>query len=207
MAPSIKSIARRVGKVGKKVAGGIHKAGRIAYAAGDMAADVMNPVNRAKMYVNAARGKGLVYPGSNYIGPGNPIDNGKTTSKADANAKQHDIDYGKYLDRGFSKKRVYAGYSDADERLLNKTKINSGASLAVNLGMGAKKLGHKLGLTGPKLKDTEQSEQEQKQNNVKKASQRKPNPIRRTPQPNPMFKKTPRMEQKAPQPSFQADQP
>lgn len=37
--------------------------------------------------------KGFTWPGHNYLGPGNPIDNGPTVNTADEIAKKHDIKY------------------------------------------------------------------------------------------------------------------
>lgn len=141
----------------KKVGGVIKEGAKRAKAGAEFVRDVTNPVNHAKMAYGVATGKGLTYPGSNYIGPGNPM-NRKTLSKEDESAKQHDVDYANYLKKGHSKKRIYLGYSDADERLLKKTKANTAQGIAINLGMGAKKLGHKLGLTGPMLKDSDKAQ-------------------------------------------------
>ena len=138
----------------KKVAGHVKYAGEVAKAGGVLAARVANPVGKAKFISNAVRGKGFVLPGSKYIGPGNEMNKGKPTDQADANAYQHDIDYDNYLKKGHKAKDVYTGYSDADERLLKNTKANSANGLAVVLGMGAKKLLNKTGLT-KRIRDTD----------------------------------------------------
>jgi hypothetical protein len=124
-------------------------------AATVLAARVANPVRKAKMVADLVRGKGLVLPGSKYIGPGNAMDKGKPVDEADANAYQHDIDYDNYVKKGHKARDVYLGYSDADERLLKKTKANTANGLAVNLGMGAKKLLNKTGLT-KRMRDTDE---------------------------------------------------
>lgn len=131
----------------KKVAKGVKTAAGVAKGGAAAIGTVANPVNRAKFYANAARGKGFVFPGSKYIGPGNEMNKGAPTSQADANAFQHDVDYDEYIKKGVSKKNVYLGYSDADERLLKKTKANTAAGFAVNVGMMGKKLLNKTGLT------------------------------------------------------------
>ena len=131
----------------KHVAKKVKYAGEVGKAGVDLARKIKNPYNAAKFVADAARGEGFVLPGSKYIGPGNKMNKGAPVDEADANAYQHDIDYDNYLKKGHSKKDVYLGYSDADERLLKNTKANTASGLAVNLGMGAKKLLNKTGLT------------------------------------------------------------
>lgn len=138
----------------KHVAKKVHYAGQVGKAGVDLARKIKNPYNAAKFVGNAVRGEGFVLPGSKYIGPGNRMDKGAPVDEADANAYQHDIDYDNYLKKGHSKKDVYLGYSDADERLLKNTKANTASGLAVNLGMGAKKLLNKTGLT-KRIRDTD----------------------------------------------------
>lgn len=130
-------------KIGRKIKHGAE----VAKAGVELAGRVANPVNRAKFVKTALKGEGFTLPGSKYIGPGNRMDLGKPKDQADANAYQHDVDYDNYLKKGVSKKNVYLGYSDADERLLKNTKANTASGLAVNLGIGAKKLLNKTGLT------------------------------------------------------------
>lgn len=144
----------KIGGAIKNIGGKVKYAGEVGMAAGKLAARLKNPVNQAKFVVNAARGKGMVLPGSKYIGPGNEMNKGAPVNEADANAYQHDIDYDNYLKQGHSAKHVYTSYSDADERLLRKTKANTPEGLAVNLGMLAKKGAWKLGLT-KRLRDTD----------------------------------------------------
>ncbi len=135
---------RSLKSAGQKIARGA----RVAAATGRLAARVANPKNARKMISDAVRGKGLVLPGSNYIGPGNPMGR-KVKSKGDALAKKHDEDYEKYLKAGYSKKKVYGGYSDADERLRKKSDIKTPEGIATRLGMEAKRGLHKL--TGSKM--------------------------------------------------------
>lgn len=138
----------------KKVAKHVKYAGEVAKAGAVLGARVANPVRKAKFVADAVRGKGFVLPGSKYIGPGNEMNKGKPVDQADANAYQHDVDYDNYLKKGHKAKDVYTGYSDADERLLKNTKANTPNGLAVVLGMGAKKLLNKTGLT-KRIRDTD----------------------------------------------------
>lgn len=112
---------------------------------------ITNPTNIAKAGVNAFRGKGVTLPGSKYIGPGNPMDRGKPTSKADAQAYQHDIDYDNYIKSGVKSSKVYTRYSDADDRLRKASSHNlhkDPNALAAYVGMSGKHLLHKVGLVG-----------------------------------------------------------
>lgn len=145
-----------------KVAGGIKKAAKTAVkgakvgvAAVNLGRRLANPINQAKTIVNAARGKGLVLPGSKYIGPGNSLNRGKPKSKADAAALQHDKDYDATIKKHGNKikKKLYLGFSDADQRLMNRSDITTPDGLATWGGMAIKKAGYKLGLTGKKLKN------------------------------------------------------
>ena len=115
-----------------------------------LAAEVANPVNQAKILGGLAQGKGLTYPGSKYIGPGNAMDLGTPTSEADRLAMQHDQEYDDYLKAGLPPIDVYTKYSSADKRLLKKAKKKAHKDpqhLALVLGMGAKKLAHDMKLT------------------------------------------------------------
>ena len=139
----VTGLAKGAKKIVKKAAYGAS----VAHATGQLALRLANPANRAKFIANAVRGEGFVLPGSKYIGPGNRMDKGAPVNQADANAYQHDIDYDNYVKAGHKASDVYTGYSDADERLLKNTKANTPEGVAVVLGMGAKKLLNKTGLT------------------------------------------------------------
>lgn len=154
IANAIKKGATSLGGKAKKIAKGAKYAGEVGIAAGTLAARAANPIRKAKFVADAVRGKGFVLPGSKYIGPGNSMDKGKPVDQADANAYQHDVDYDNYLKAGVKAKHVYTGYSDADERLLKNTKANTANGLAVVLGMGAKKILNKTGLT-KRIRDSE----------------------------------------------------
>lgn len=150
VANKLKKAATGVKSVAKKV----HYAGKVGVAGAKLAGRLANPARQAKFVADAVRGEGFVLPGSKYIGPGNRMDKGKPVNQADANAYQHDIDYDNYLKKGHKAKDVYTGYSDADERLLKNTKADTPEGLAVVLGMGAKKLLNKTGLT-KRIRDTD----------------------------------------------------
>lgn len=137
----------------KRTLRGVVKAGKVGVAAIRLGAKMTNPVNIAKMGVNAARGKGLVLPGSRYIGPGNSLDAGKPTSKADAAARLHDLDYDHYLKSGVKAKKLYLGYSDADQRLMKRSDVTTPDGLATYGGMLVKKGLYKMHLTGKKIHD------------------------------------------------------
>ena len=137
----------------KKLAKAAVKTYKVAKAARGVAKR-LGPLKTAKMLKNAHDGKGLVFPGSNYIGPGNAMDK-KVRSKGDALAKKHDLEYGRYHSAGFKNKRVYMGYSDADKRLQKASDVTTPEGLVTYTGMKAKQVMHKLGLTGKRLRDKE----------------------------------------------------
>ena len=157
-----KTILSTLKKKAGEVKGGIKAAKNVAASAYRLGKQVANPKNLAK----SITGKGIVLPGSNYIGPGNlmPEDYAKQgkkipkpTSAGDKLALQHDYDYGKYEKAG--EKRFYTHYSDADDRALKASwkevkKSGDAGALAVAGGMLAKKVYGKL--TGKKrLRDRE----------------------------------------------------
>lgn len=131
----------------------LHKTFKTGVSAVKLHAKMANPINKAKFIINAAKGKGFTLPGSNYIGPGNPLLNGPPTSKTDAAARLHDYDYDRLIKQGVSKKNLYLGFSRADQRLLDRTDTSTPEGLAVTLGMSAKKLAQKVGLTGKIIDD------------------------------------------------------
>lgn len=156
---SLTKAKKAVTKQSKAVMGGAKSATRtaikgakVAKAAGGIAADVMNPYKMGKVAVNAARGKGVVYPGSKYIGPGNPMNRGKGTSSADRAAYKHDVAYGKYLDKGVKPMKLYAGYSEADKKLMKDSDVTTKHGLVTYGGMAVKKGMYKLGLSGKMIR-------------------------------------------------------
>ena len=140
---AVKGGAKKAAGVGRA----IKKGAKIGAAAAKLGVIVNDPLNQAKFLKGAVTKGEFIFPGSKYIGPGNAMNKGAPTSRADANAYEHDVAYGKYLEKGHKAKDVYLGYSDADERLLRKTKADTPEGLVVNLGMLAKKGLNKTGLT------------------------------------------------------------
>jgi hypothetical protein len=163
----VKTIIKVKKKDAKKKAGGVTHALKVAKAATKLAGRVTNPKNVVKMVGDVAKGKGLVLPGSNYIGPGNPM-NRPVKSKGDALAKKHDEDYDRYLKAGYSKKKVYAGFSDADKKLMKKSDVTTPEGVATYAGMKAKHLLHKAGLTGKRLREKNVRKREAKRAAMKK---------------------------------------
>lgn len=140
---NVLGVAKAIGKQAIRTAQTIRTGKKLAKR-------VTNPLALAKVVKTAAKGEGIVLPGSKYIGPGNRMDKGTPTSRADALAYQHDIDYDNYIKAGVPAKKVYTGYSDADSRLRSqarKTMHKDPNALAAFAGMSAKKLLAKSGLT------------------------------------------------------------
>jgi len=157
-----KNKKKKKGGFFSKVSGGIKKAakttvkaGKVGVAGVRLGARLANPINQARTAINAARGKGLTLPGSKYIGPGNSLNRGKPKSSADAAALQHDKDYDATIKKHGNKikKKLYLGFSDANDRLMKRSDITTPDGLATWGGMALKKAGWKLGLSGKKLKN------------------------------------------------------
>lgn len=132
---------------------GVTKKLKVFEAAIGLGVKVNNPKNALKFLKNGAKGKGWLFPGSKYIGPGNEMNKGLPTSSSDAAARDHDLEYGNYLKRGVKPKHLYKGFSDADERLIKRTKPTTPEGLTVQMGMRIKKAAYKAGLTGSKIRD------------------------------------------------------
>lgn len=73
--------------------------------------------------------RGLVVPGYKYLGPLNGLDKGPPVNKADAVAKEHDIEYDKLLKEGDN---PYLKYNHADAEFQNK--LQEDTSWGGNLG-------------------------------------------------------------------------
>lgn len=87
--------------------------------------------------VGAATGKGWLYPGSRYIGPGNPNNNGKPTSYSDELAYVHDHQYS-YLQRlGVN---PYTTFNQADREMLANVDTTKPGGWAIYLGINAKRI-------------------------------------------------------------------
>lgn len=136
----------------KKGAKGVVKAAKVGAAAAELTGRVMNPINQATFLIGGIGGEGWLLPGSKYIGPGNRMNKGKPRSAADAAALQHDKDYDEMIKSGIKPSKVYTRFSDADQRLMNRSDITTADGLATYVGMAGKKALYKLGLTGKKLK-------------------------------------------------------
>jgi hypothetical protein len=135
-------------KTSQKIVKGL----KVVKAAVGLASTLLNPINHYRMAKNKLQGKGYLYPGTHYLGPGNPLNNGPPTSDADRIAQQHDYDYDRLIKAGHSKRRVYGGFSDADQRAMDKSDVTTSQGLALYAGMGAKKILSKI--TGSKtIKD------------------------------------------------------
>lgn len=148
------SFFSRVKKKAKGTLKGVVKAGKVGVAAARLASKVTNPINQAKFVAKGVTGGGFVLPGTKYIGPGNRMDLGKPVNAADAAAYQHDLDYGNLINVKKKKKaKVYWGFSDADQRLMNRSDVTTPDGLATYMGMGVKKTINRLGLSGKQIRD------------------------------------------------------
>jgi len=131
----------------------VKKVGKVGLAGAKLAIKLKNPINQFKMVKNAIQGKGVVLPGSKYIGPGNAMNLGAPNSSGDAAAFSHDNDYDNLLKAGVKPKKLYLGYSEADQRAKKRADVTTPDGLAVFLGMSAKQGLYKAGLTGKKIMD------------------------------------------------------
>lgn len=145
-------ILSNIKKKAKKVGKGAVKAGKVGVAAVGLAHKLTNPINQLKFAAKAATGGGFILPGTKYIGPGNAMDLGKPVNAADAAAYQHDKDYDNMINNvGKSKAKVYWGFSDADQRLMDRSDVTTTDGLATYLGMAPKKLINRFGLSGKQI--------------------------------------------------------
>ncbi|XP_046986903.1 uncharacterized protein LOC124562658 [Schistocerca americana] len=76
---------------------GVKSSGQIAIAAGTTTAAAAGAAYGVKKLVERVQNKGYTLPGSDYVGPGNPINIGAPRSGADAIAKEHDVGYDNLL--------------------------------------------------------------------------------------------------------------
>lgn len=103
----------------------------------------ITPQSLKYMYDNAAR-LGKVFPGSKYIGPGNPMNLGEPTSDGDALAYMHDMAYDRLLKAGVPPAQVYLGLTQADDDAINAAKSvlsthKDNGAVAVLMGLSAKR--------------------------------------------------------------------
>jgi hypothetical protein len=94
--------------------------------------------NMPAVLFERAQGGGLHYPGSNYIGPGTPVDSaGPPTTDMDALARIHDIHYSYLETQGVD---VYKTFNMADRYMLARVDLTQPDGWAVLLGINAKKV-------------------------------------------------------------------
>jgi len=128
-------------------------AAKVGASALGVVSDFMNPIKLGSVVVKATQGKGFVYPGTKYIGPGNPLHQGKPVSKGDAVAMQHDYDYDRLLKKGVKPYKLYTGFSEADKRAMKQADVTTKHGLVIYSGLGVKKGLYKLGVTGKLIRD------------------------------------------------------
>jgi hypothetical protein len=142
----IQPIGAIVKKLPRKTRQRVQLASNIAQSLSQLKKQVLHPDNLKE----SMRAKGLVLPGSKYVGPGNELDKGVPTSEGDMVALRHDLRYDDYAKRGLGK-QMYTSYSDADARAIQESmdilhRKPDANALVVAAGMGMKKLAHKMGL-------------------------------------------------------------
>ena len=71
--------------------------------------------------------RGLLFPGYNYLGPFNPLDNGDPVNKADEAAKKHDLAYNNYINKGLN---PYLKFNKGDQDFIDS--LQSDSSLGGN---------------------------------------------------------------------------
>lgn len=89
--------------------------------------------------VSGLTGGGWLYPGSHYIGPGNPIGKGEPApvSAMDNLARTHDYQYSQLMEKGVD---PYFTYNRADEELVQKADLTTAQGWALYIGMTLKKV-------------------------------------------------------------------
>jgi hypothetical protein len=94
-------------------------------------------MNVSQVLLGAAEGKGVVYPGSNYIGPLNYAGLGAPPplSKMDELARIHDLQYGWLIEQGVD---AYYTFNMADVYMLENADLTTAEGQAINLFIGAK---------------------------------------------------------------------
>lgn len=66
--------------------------------------------------------RGLLFPGYNYLGPFNPLENGDPVNKADEAAKKHDQAYNKYINKGLN---PYLKFNKGDQDFIDSLQSDS----------------------------------------------------------------------------------
>jgi hypothetical protein len=108
-------------------------------------------MNKEKILFHGITTGQWTYPGSNYIGPGNPNNSGEPVNAQDALAYQHDHQYSELQEQGVN---PYFTFNEADRELYEKADLKTPEGWALKLGMGVKKLTqkedhHKVGHVKP----------------------------------------------------------
>lgn len=85
----------------------------------------------------AVRGRGIVYPGTNYIGPGNPLSSGRPKSYHDNLARTHDYQYQYLMDKGVD---PYFSWNQADREMVKKADPTTLEGAAVLMGINPKRI-------------------------------------------------------------------
>ena len=152
----VRSVKKRVGAIGsssanpsvshptKRAVYGVKKLAKRPFLKKVVPAAVTLPValavgthQRYQIAGRAARGGGVIYPGSNYIGPGNSLDAGRPTSQADAVAREHDYQYDYLQKQGVD---PYFTWNEADRKAVRKVKTTSPSGAAVWAGLNQKRI-------------------------------------------------------------------
>jgi len=92
---------------------------------------------RPKRSRSKKRSKGFLYPGTRYLGPGNPTHNGRPTSATDALARKHDIQYGYLQKQGVN---PYFTWNTADVQALKRAKATTKQGAVLKAAMLARKI-------------------------------------------------------------------
>nr|QTZ97567.1 VP1/VP2 [Porcine bocavirus] len=66
--------------------------------------------------------RGLLFPGYNYLGPFNPLENGDPVNKADEAAKKHDQAYNNYINKGLN---PYLKFNKGDQDFIDSLQSDS----------------------------------------------------------------------------------
>lgn len=131
----LKKARRNVAHMATSVASTIRKPHQYKHALKGMAIDSVKGV--PKMVKTYKKTGALTFPGSNYIGPGNQLDMGKPTSKADRLAYVHDHHYSELEKKGVN---PYFTFNEADRQMLKNNDATTKHGMAVALGINAKRI-------------------------------------------------------------------
>ena len=66
--------------------------------------------------------RGVLFPGYNYLGPFNPLENGDPVNKADEAAKKHDQAYNNYINKGLN---PYLNFNKGDQDFIDSLQSDS----------------------------------------------------------------------------------